>query len=499
VVSRDSVRITFTYAALNGVDVWAPDIKNAYLQAPSSQKDYVICGPEFGLEHVGMVSLIHRVLYGGKSAGRDFRNHLRSCMRHLDFASCPADPDVWTGPATRSDRTEYYEYILLYTDDALCISENAESVLRTQLGCYFPSKDKSVGPPKVYLGGHVRKVQLASGVECWAFGSSQYVRAAVTNVEMYLAKLARQGNTKWKLPAVAETPMQTSYRPELDVTPELMPIEASYYQSLIGVLRWIVELGRVDICLEGSMLSSHLALPREGHLHQVFHIFAHLRTYHNSELVYDPSDPCIDDIGFELQDWTSSEFGHLQGDEELPPNMPQSRGLGSTMSAKVDADHAADTVTRRSRTGFLVRLNSSLIYWSPRKQNSVESSSFGSEIIAMKQCCEYLQGLRYKLRMMGIPCEGHAYVDGDNQSVLANTANTLIPDSTLKKKNQSIAYHFIREGAARDEWRTSYVNTHDNEADLLTQLLPAGEKRKGFVPKILHHIFGLHVSRPVVD
>ena len=88
---------------------------------------------------------------------------------------------------------------------------------------------------------------------------------------------------------------------------------------------------------------------------------------------------------------------------------------------------------------------------------------------------------------MGIPCEGPAYILGDNQSVLANTS---IPDSTLKKKNQSIAYHFIREGAARDEWRTSYVNTHNNEADLLTKLLPSGLKRMGLVGTLLHHIFG---------
>jgi hypothetical protein len=89
--------------------------------------------------------------------------------------------------------------------------------------------------------------------------------------------------------------------------------------------------------------------------------------------------------------------------------------------------------------------------------------------------------------MMGIPCEGPAYILGDNQFVLANTT---IPDSTLKKKNQSIAYHFILEGAARDEWRTSYVNTHNNEADLLTKLMPSGEKRKGFVQRLLHHSFG---------
>ena len=98
---------------------------------------------------------------------------------------------------------------------------------------------------------------------------------------------------------------------------------------------------------------------------------------------------------------------------------------------------------------------------------------------------EYLRGLGYKLGMTGIPCEGPAYIHGDQQSVLARCG---IPDSVLKKKSKSIAYHFVREGAARDEWRT-YVNTHVNEADLLTKLLPSGEKRKGFVAKLLHHIF----------
>jgi hypothetical protein len=136
------------------------------------------------------------------------------------------------------------------------------------------------------------------------------------------------------------------------------------------------------------------------------------------------------------------------------------------MRAKVDADHAADTISRRSRTGFLVYLNCAPIYWMSKKQTSVESS-FGSEFIAMKQCCEYICGLRYKLRIMGIPCEGPTYIYGDNQSVLANTT---IPDSTLKKKIQSIAYHFVREGSARDELRTSYINTNDIESDHLTKV-----------------------------
>ena len=329
----------------------------------------------------------------------------------------------------------------------------------------------------------MRKVQLENGIWAWSFSSSQYVQAAVKNVESYLS---REENKRWKLPTKAETPLTMTYRPELDVSPELESTEAAYYHSLIGILRWIVELGRVDVCLEVSMMSSHLALPREGHLAQVFHIFAYLKKYHNTEMVFDPSDPVVDGAQFERRDWTTSEFGHLEGKEVMPPNMPEPRGLGFIMRAKVDADHASDTVTRRSRTGFLVYLNCAPIYWWSKKQTSVESSSFGSEFIAMKQCCEYLRGLRYKLRMMGIPIDGPSYIYGDNQSVLANTT---IPDSTLKKKSQSIAYHFVREGAARDEWRTSYVNTNDNEADLLTKQLPSGEKRKGFVRSVLHHIF----------
>jgi len=94
VVLRESVRIAFTYAALNNIDIFAADIRNAYLQAPSSRKDYIVCCPELSLENVGKVALIHRALYGGKTTGRDFRKHLRACMRHLDFFSCPADLDI---------------------------------------------------------------------------------------------------------------------------------------------------------------------------------------------------------------------------------------------------------------------------------------------------------------------------------------------------------------------------------------------------------------------
>ena len=247
--------------------------------------------------------------------------------------------------------------------------------------------------------------------------------------------LERQENKRWKLPANANTPMQATYRPELDVSPELDAKYVSYYQSLIGVLHWMVELGRVITCLEVSLLSSHLALPGERHLEQVLQAFLYLKKFHNMELMYDPSGPVVDEGQFQRRDWASSKFGHVDGQAESPERIPEPRSLGVMIRAKVDADHASNMVTRRSRTGCLVYLNCALIYLWSKKQTSVETSSFGYEFIVMKHCCEFLHSLRYKLHMMGIPCEAPMYIYGDNQSVLANTT---IPNSTLKKKSKAL-------------------------------------------------------------
>ena len=100
---------------------------------------------------IGKLAIFIRAAYGLKSAGADFRNHLRNCMAHLGYESCKADPDVWMWSATRTDDQYYYEYILMYVDDCLCISENPNPAL-LQVDKYFPIKPASLGPPKTYLG-----------------------------------------------------------------------------------------------------------------------------------------------------------------------------------------------------------------------------------------------------------------------------------------------------------------------------------------------------------
>jgi hypothetical protein len=119
------------------------------------------------------------------------------------------------------------------------------------------------------------------------------------------------------------TPLFNGYHPEIDVSPEpeLGEKDASHFHSLIGVLQWIVELGRVDLDVKVSMMSSHLALPWEGHLKEIHHIFAYLKAHSNTEMVFNPTPPIIDMSLFEQQDWSFSAYGCESLMEELPSNM----------------------------------------------------------------------------------------------------------------------------------------------------------------------------------
>ena len=87
-----------------------------------------------------------------------------------------------------------------------------EAVLREEIGKHFKLKEESLGPPSQYLGGKICKGTMANSQKCWAFGSTQYVRAAVDNVEEYLGKKGQ------KLPAKELTPLSSKYRPEVDIS-----------------------------------------------------------------------------------------------------------------------------------------------------------------------------------------------------------------------------------------------------------------------------------------
>ena len=131
------------------------------------------------------------------------------------------------------------------------------------------------------------------------------------------------------------------------------------------------ELGRVDIKVETSLMASCMVMPRHGNIDQLFHIFAFLRNKHSTEMVLEPSEPEIDQSCFEKEDWSTMVYSYCSDD--IPPNAPKCRGFGLKIRACVDCDHAGDSIIRRSRTGFIVFLNSVPIYWTSKKQGSIET------------------------------------------------------------------------------------------------------------------------------
>jgi hypothetical protein len=227
----------------------------------------------------------------------------------------------------------------------------------------------------------------------WSKSSDTYTKRALADVEQHLDDI---GETLVK----QKQPILGDYRPELDGTPFLNDKLTNYYQGLIGVLRWAMELSRLDILCPVSIMSSYMAAPHISHLNQLFHIFGYLKSHMRSKMVFDDTWLQFDKQRFTKCDWNEYYPG---AEDPLPPNMPQPRGTSVIVSCYVDADHAGCRVTRRSHTGVLIMVSQSPVLWLSKQQNTVETSTFGSEFVALKTAVEMIEGLRYKLRMLGIP------------------------------------------------------------------------------------------------
>jgi hypothetical protein len=152
----------------------------------------------------------------------------------------------------------------------------------------------------------------------------------------------------------------------------------------------------------------------------------------------------------------------------MPDNIPEPRGLGVDITCFVDSDHAGDLCNRRSHSGVIIYLQSAPVIWFSKKQNTIETSTHGAELVSTRIAVELIEGLRYKLRMFGIPLHGPATVFCDNESVVHNTTR---PDSVLKKKHNSISYHKIRESVAAGIIEVFKIPSSENTADLLTKPL----------------------------
>ena len=154
--------------------------------------------------------------------------------------------------------------------------------------------------------------------------------------------------------------------------------------------------------------------------------------------------------------------------EEIPNDLPQEKGKPVRMTVYVDADHAHDLVTQRSIAGIVMFLNNTPFRFVCKRQKTVESSTYGSELVAARVATELIMETRFMLRSIGVKIDGPALLLGDNMSVVLNTS---VPSSVLKKKHQAICYHRVREAIAAKILRFAHVASSMNVADILTKPL----------------------------
>ncbi len=275
-----------------------------------------------------------------------------------------------------------------------------------------------------------------------------------------------------------KTPMNDQYHPEIDESPVLEPKEATKFRAILGSAQWMVTLGRFDIAYTVQALSRFGVQPRTNHLHAARRMLGYLKRFPDDKVIIDTNkfDHGIDSFQEKPPKYQKVEDPKIwknfypEGKEELPHNQPTPKGSRVKVTCFVDADHARDKATRKSITGILLFINNTPVRWISKRQTTVETSTYGSELVAFRMATDTIVEYRYKLRMLGVELDGATDLFGDNMSVVLNVS---LPASALKKKHQSLAYHRVCEAVAASILAIAHVNSSQNYADLMTKPLPS--------------------------
>jgi hypothetical protein len=181
-------------------------------------------------------------------------------------------------------------------------------------------------------------------------------------------------------------------------------------------------------------------LPREGHLKAGKRILSYFKTFPKERVIIDTSYP--DHSVYPLEEHSNRVEFYPDAGKEISKDLSPEKGQRVRMTVYVDADHAYDLVTRRSITGILVMLNNMPIIWISKRQKTVQTLTYGSELVASRVTTELILEIIYMLRSLELELGGPELMLGDNMSVVLNTT---VPSSVLKKKHNAIAYRHIRE------------------------------------------------------
>jgi hypothetical protein len=443
VVSLRSLRIVVFLAELNGLKLWGADIGNAYLEAKTKEKVFIVAGPEFA-ELEGHILIINKALYGLRSSGLRWHERFADTLRDLGFTASKADSDVWM----RENRG-IYEYIAVYVDDIAVAAHDPEGIIH-QLKEKYKYKLKGVGPLEYHLGCTFERDK--DGI--LSYHPRKYISRMMEQYErMYQEK-----------PKVYVSPLEKGDHPELDSTAELDEDGIKQYQSLIGSLQWLITLGRFDIATAVMSMSRFRVAPRVGHLDRLKRIYGYARKMKNGAIRVRTDVPDYSNLPEVSHDWTTSVYGSVK--ELLPHNAPIALRKHVKLTSYVDANLYHDMITGRSVTGVLHLINQTPFEWFSKRQATVETATYGSEFVAARIAVEQIMDVRTTLRFLGVPILGKSLLFGDNQSVIISSTE---PQSPINKRHNALSYHRVREAIAAGIVDFRKVLGAENVADILSK------------------------------
>ena len=442
VVSLRGIRLLTFIAELNGLECWATDIGNAYLESYTKEKVYIVAGPEFG-DREGHTLIISKALYGLRSSSLRWSERLADVLRDMGFFPSKAEADIWMRKVD-----DHYEYIGVYVDDLVVSSRNPGKIIEL-LKDSHGFKLKGTGPISFHLGCDFFRDE--EGNLCYA--PKKYIEKMLENYRRIFGQY----------PKPCAAPTVKNDHPELDSS-DLLDIEMTkVYQSLIGALQWVIQIGRWDVTTSVMTLSRFRAAPREGHLERVKRIHGYLRKMKDGVIRIRTEEPDYSNLPTVEHDWSHTQYPDAR--EPIPDDAPEPLGKPIVMTTFVDANLYHDILSGRSVTGVLHLWNKTVVDWYSKLQSTVEPTTFGAESVASRTGSEQIIDLKLTARYLGVPIKD-VYMFGDNETVVNSTS---LPQGKIHKRHNMLSFHKIRECIAAKVFKYIHIAGKTNPADILSK------------------------------
>lgn len=443
VVSLRGLRLIVFLSELNDLELWSTDVGNAYLEAKTKEKVYIVAGPEFG-EREGHTLVIHKALYGLRSSGLRFREKLADSLRDMGFVPSKAEDDIWM-----RQNGAVWEYIATYVDDLCIAAKNPQAIVDfLEKDCKY--KLKGTGPIKFHLGCDFFRDE--DGVLC--FAPKRYIDKMIDTYE-------RLFGCK---PKPYTSPLEKGDHPELDMSEELDEDGVKKYQSLVGAMQWAVSLGRIDITTAVMTMSGFRTAPRKGHMERCQRIYGYLSKMKHAVIRVRTEEPDYSDVPEQQFDWAYTVYGNVE--EAIPADLPTPLGKPVVLTTYVDANLYHDWISGRSVTGILHLINKMPFDWYSKKQSTVETATYGSEFSAARVATDQIMDSRQTLRYLGVPVRQTTYLFGDNRSVVDSS---FCPHAKLHKRHTALSFHRVREAVAAKVINFQHIAGALNPADILSK------------------------------